>query len=72
MPVERNSSVAGLKFVAHFAPVANVTYCLSEDTALWKVVHFVTAWCWVQPHTKASTESRRRVMAALNSMVHVV
>jgi len=72
MSVERNSGVAGLKFVAYFAPAMNVTYCLSEDTAFWKVVHFVTAWRWVQPHRKASTENRRRVMASLNWMVRVV
>ena len=43
MSVERNSGVAGLKFVAHFAPAASVTYCLSADTVFWKVVHFVMA-----------------------------
>jgi len=31
MSVDRISGVAGLKFMAYFAPFMNVTYCLSED-----------------------------------------
>jgi hypothetical protein len=44
MSVEHTLGVAGLKFVAYFAPFTNVTYYLSEDPVFWKVVHFVISW----------------------------
>jgi hypothetical protein len=72
MSVDSISGVAGLKFMAYFAPFMNVTYCLSEDLPFGRSGHFVTSWRRVQPHRKTSMENWRIVVAVLNLMVHVV